>query len=339
MQDHSLQERPSAVRPPSLRVIEGAVPDCPAPEALRVIETLSHRGPRPYCDPDEARRRYRESRKPFLAPLQDVDSVFEVRAPDAPPLKIIRPIGFETGKLHTGVVFLHGGGWTVGDFETYEPLCRQLANAMKAVLVWVDYRLAPEHPYPAAFDDARHALNWVYENHLRLGIDPARLGIAGDSSGGNLAAAASLAAREQTGSFLPRFQILIYPCLDLKATLDSHKLFADGYLLTEELYAWYRQNYICGFVKATHWRLSPLFAHKLSGLPPAVILYAGFDPLRDEAAAYAHRLRQSEVRVKTLYFPDMIHGFLNMGGIIPAASVAIERTALAVEELLNDVSL
>ncbi len=202
---------------------------------------------------------------------------------------------------------------------------------MNAVLVWVEYRLAPEHPYPVAFDDVRHALNWIHDSHASLGIDPNRLGIAGDSSGGNLAAAASLAAREQPGSFLPKFQILIYPCLDLKATLDSHRTFAEGYLLTEELYAWYRRNYICGFVKATHWRLSPLFAHDVSGLPPAVILYVGFDPLRDEAATYAHRLRESGVPVKTLYFPDMIHGFLTMGGTIPAASAAIGRIASAVD--------
>lgn len=337
MQDYSsLQEPPRqpAVGHP-FRVVEGATADRPASEAMRVIESLSHRGPRPYCDPAEARSRYRESRRPFLAPLQDVDSVFEVRSPDSPPLKVIRPSGFEPGKLHTGIVFLHGGGWTVGDFETYEPLCRQIANTMKAVVVWVEYRLAPEHPYPAAFDDTRHALYWVHENHAQLGIDPNRLGIMGDSSGGNLAAAASLAAREQNGSFLPKFQVLIYPCLDLKATLDSHKEFADGYLLTAELYAWYRRNYICGWVKPTHWRLSPLFAHDVSRLPPAVILYAGFDPLRDEASAYAHRLREAGVPVKTLYFPDMIHGFLNMGGAIPAASAAVQRIALAVEELIS----
>lgn len=337
MHDHgSLQKVPQpAGSQRGFRLIDGTAADRPSPEALRVIEALSHRGPRSYSDPDDARARYRESRRPFLAPLEPVDSIFEVRTPDTRPLKIIRPIGFTKDKLHAGIVYLHGGGWTLGDFETYEPLCRQLANAMNAVLIWVDYRLAPEHPYPAAFDDARHALHWAHENHLHLGIDPQQLGIAGDSSGGNLAAAACLAAREQYGSFTPRFQVLIYPCLDLKATLDSHKLFAEGYLLTEDLYAWYRRNYICGFVKATHWRLSPLFAHDVSRLPPAVILYAGFDPLRDEAVAYAHRLEEAKVPVKTLYFPDMIHGFMTMGGAIPAAKPAIARIAHAVKELLD----
>ncbi|HEY4126088.1 MAG TPA: alpha/beta hydrolase [Rhizomicrobium sp.] len=318
-----------------LHLLDGVDPARPAPEALRVIETLSHRGPRAHCDPEEARRRYRESRRPLLAALEPVDSVFEVRSSNAPPMKVIRPLGFEEGKLHTGIVYLHGGGWTVGDFETYEPLCRQLANAANAVVIWVEYRLAPEHPYPAAFDDTRHALHWVHENHVSLGIDPARLGIAGDSSGGNLAAAACLAAREQQGSFLPKFQALIYPCLDLKATLDSHTAFGEGYLLTTDLYAWYRRNYICGFVKSTHWRLSPLFAHDVSRLPPAIILYAGFDPLRDEAAAYAIRLREANVSVKTLYFPDMIHGFINMGGAIPAAKAGVQRIAAAIEETLS----
>ncbi|HTO40512.1 MAG TPA: alpha/beta hydrolase, partial [Rhizomicrobium sp.] len=264
-----------------------------------------------------------------LGPLVAVDSVFEMRSPDAPPLKVIRPSGFEDGKLHTGIVYLHGGGWTVGDFETYEPLCRQLAQANNAVVVFVEYRLAPEHPYPAAFDDTRRALDWVHHNHRQLGIDPAHLGIAGDSSGGNLAAAACLAAREQRGSVQPKFQVLIYPCLDLAAGLASHSTFAEGYLLTETLYRWYRQNYVSGFVKARHWRLSPLFAQSVADLPPAIILYAGFDPLRDEAAAYIDRLRAAQVPVTPLYFPDMIHGFLNMGGAIPAANAAITRIAQA----------
>ncbi len=134
---------------------------------------------------------------------------------------------------------------------------------------------------------------------------------------------------------MPKFQALIYPCLDLKATLDSHTTFGEGYLLTTDLYAWYRRNYVCGFVKSSHWRLSPLFAHDVSRLPPAVILYAGFDPLRDEAAAYAHRLREANVSVKTLYFPDMIHGFLNMGGAISAARAGVERIASAITEIVS----
>jgi len=315
-------------------VVEGAEPTRPSAEALRVIETLSHRGPHIQCTPEEARRRYRESRKPLLGPLVEVDSIYEIRTPEAPPLKIIRPKGFEAGKLHTGIVFLHGGGWTVGDFETYEPLCRQLAAANNAVVVFVEYRLAPEHPYPAAFDDTRRAFDWVHQNHRQLGLDPARLGIAGDSSGGNLAAAACLAAREQRGSAQPKFQILIYPCLDLAAGLASHTSLGEGYLLTSALYGWYRQNYVCGFVKARHWRLSPLFAHNVEGLPPTIILYAGFDPLRDEAAAYITRLQEAKVKVIPLYFPDMIHGFLNMGGAIPAASAAITRIAGALQESL-----
>lgn len=315
-------------------VVEGAEPSRPSPEALRVIETLSHRGPHIHCTPEEARRRYRESRKPLLGPLAEVDSIYAIRKPDAPQLKVIRPKGFEAGKLHTGIVFLHGGGWTVGDFETYEPLCRQLAAANNAVIVFVEYRLAPEHPYPAAFDDTRRAFDWVHQNHRQMGIDPARLGIAGDSSGGNLAAAACLAAREQRGSAQPKFQILIYPCLDLAAGLASHTSLGEGYLLTSALYGWYRQNYICGFMKARHWRLSPLFAHSLERLPPAIILYAGFDPLRDEAAAYITRLQEAKVQVAALYFPDMIYGFLNMGGAIPAASAAITRIARALQESL-----
>jgi len=321
--------------PPVLRRLDTIDVDRPAIQALHVIERLAARAIYPSSDIAAVRRRYAESRKPLLAPLEPVDSIVRIHPPgrEAPPLAVIRPSGFQPGERLPAIVYLHGGGWTVGSLETYEPLCRQLANALNAVIVWVEYRLAPEHPFPAAYDDARTAFQWVQQNHAGLGIDPARIGIGGDSSGGNLAAAACLAAQGQPGSAKPWIQLLLYPCLDLTACMDSHKEFAEGFLLTAELYRWYRRNYVQNHEKPGHWRLSPLFAHDVSGLPPAVILYAGFDPLRDEAAAYAGRLREAGVPVETLFFRDMIHGFLNMGGAIPAARAAVHRIAQAVEML------
>jgi acetyl esterase len=321
------------VQRPRFRLIAGARGGDPATEALRVIEQLMHRGPKPSSDLADVRRRYTESRRPLLTPLEPVESIVHVRpsASGIPPLSIIRPAAYTSGELRPCLVYLHGGGWTVGDFETYEPLCRQLANALGAVVVFVHYRLAPEHPFPAAYDDAQQAFHWVGRNHAWLGVDPERIAIGGDSSGGNLAAAAALAMREHGVRLWA--QILLYPALDMTACMASHKTFAQGYLLTAELYAWYRRNYAQGHEKPGHWRLSPLFAHDVAGLPPSVVLHSGFDPLRDEAIAYAERLRQAGVPTETLSFPDMIHGFLTMGGAIPAAEVAIRRVAVALQLL------
>ena len=193
-------------------------------------------------------------------------------------------------------------------------------------MIWVEYRLAPEAPYPAALDDTLAAWRWVQENHGELGADPTRISIGGDSAGGNLAAVAALILRGQAGN-RPWRQLLLYPCLDMSASLASHRKLADGYLLTAPLYAWYRNNYVPQGVSRDEWRLSPLFVDDLAHLPPAIVLYAGFDPLRDEAAAYVMKLTLAGVPVEPLYFADMIHGFLTMGGAIPAAQVALVRIA------------
>jgi acetyl esterase len=323
------------VRPP-LQMIHNVTSNLPSASALRVIELLSQRGPQPACSLAEIRRRYTESRKPLLARPAAVESIIHVRSNDVRPLTVFRPSGQESGKLLPAIVYLHGGGWSVGTLQTYDPLCRQLANATGSIVIYVDYRLAPEHPFPAAFDDARQALRYVHDNYAWLGIDPHRIGVGGDSAGGNIAAAICLAERNDSSAYQLAFQILLYPCLDMMACMPSHKELSDGYVLTSELYRWYRQNYLGGFEKPGHWRLSPLFAHDVGGLPPAVILYAGFDPLRDEAAAYAERLRRAGGKVQTLYFPDMIHGFMALGGAIPEAEAGFERVASALDILLGD---
>lgn len=326
---------PSAVTP-HLQLVRKGTPALPAASALRAIELLSHRGPWPSRDLAEVRRRYTQSRKPLLAPAPAVESIIHIRSDDVRPLTVIRPEGQASGALLPAIVYLHGGGWTVGSLETYEPLCRQLANATGCVVVYVGYRLAPEHPFPAAFDDARQALRFVHDNYAWLGIDPHRVGIGGDSAGGNLAAAAALAERNDDSACRPAFQLLIYPCLDMMACMPSHQELAEGYLLTSELYRWYRHNYLGGFEKPGHWRLSPLFAHDVAHLPPAVILTAGFDPLRDEATAYATRLRKAGVKVRTLHFSGMIHGFLGLGGAIPEAQAGLEQIAAALDEIRSD---
>jgi acetyl esterase len=316
-----------------LRLAHEAHPERPHSSALKVIETLSAIIP-PRGNIQGLRAHHAKSRRQFLAPIEPVHSVFHMHgAPNVPRLVVIRPKQYEAVKSLPAMVFLHGGGWTLGAFETYEPLCRQLANATGSILIWVDYRLAPEHPYPAAFDDTRAALRWVYDNALRLGVDEERIMLAGDSAGGNLAAAVCLAERNERTPYQPWRQILLYPCLDMSACMPSHKKFAEGYLLTAGLYRWYRDNYVGGTAKPSRWQLSPLFAPDLTGLPPTVLLHAGFDPLRDEASAYAMKLSLADVPLQTLYFSDMIHGFLTMGGAIPAAGAAVTRIGQALETL------
>ncbi|MEI9996977.1 MAG: alpha/beta hydrolase fold domain-containing protein [Rhizomicrobium sp.] len=307
----------------------------PAAEALQVSAQLACRAPQPFDDIEELRRRYEACRKPFVPAREAVDSVFHVhpRAGEGPPVSVIRPIASVDRKSMSAILFLHGGGWTAGTFEIYEPLCRQIANATDSIVVYVHYRLAPEHPFPAAFDDTRAALRWVHANRRWLGIDPDRIALAGDGAGGNLAAAACLAECNEATGYQPHRQILLYPCLDMSACMPSHKTPDAHGPLTAQMHRRYRQAYAAGHSKPGLWRLSPLFAYDVSRLPPSVILYAGFDRLRDEAVAYAGRLQESGVPVESLGFADMIHDFMLLGGALAAANVAVRRVAQAVAGL------
>lgn len=318
----------TSARVTALRLVSAA-PDAPHPTARRVVEILSQEKP-DGLGIAALRRHYNLSRRQFLTELEPVESVFHIHPaePGVPRLTIIRPRNFRAGTRIPALVYLHGGGWSLGSLATYEPFCRALANKTGQIVVWVEYRLAPEAPYPAALDDTLAAWRWIQQNYREIGADPARISIGGDSSGGNLAAVAALILRGETG-IQPWRQVLLYPCLDLSASLASHRRLAEGYLLTAQMYAWYRDNYAPPGLSRDDWRLSPLFAEDLAHLPPAIVLYSGFDPLRDEAAAYIMKLTLAGVPVESLYFADMIHGFLTMGGVIPAANTAIGRIAHA----------
>jgi acetyl esterase len=317
----------------TLRLVHNE-PDAPHSTAQRITEILSATPLPADADIRAIRHRYNLSRRQFLAEMEPVENIFHILPAErgVPRLTVIRPRNYRQDQKLPALVFLHGGGWTLGSLATYEPFCRSLANTTGQIVIWVEYRLAPEAPYPAALDDTLAAWRWVQQNHGELGADPARISIGGDSAGGNLAAVAVLVLKHQTG-IQPWRQVLLYPCLDMSASLASHRKLADGYLLTAPLYAWYRDNYAPAGIARDDWRLSPLFADDLSGLPPTVLLYAGFDPLRDEAAAYAMKLTLAGVPVETLYFADMIHGFLTMGGAIPAAQAAVNRVAEALSVL------
>lgn len=239
----------------------------------------------------------------------------------------------ELGGPHPLIVFLHGGGFVLGDLDSHDVPCRLLARHAGAHVLAVDYRLAPEHPFPAPVEDAVAAFRWACRHAGELGADPARVAIGGDSAGGNLAAVVSrLAARE--GEQLPALQLLIYPATELERRSRSHDLFDEGFLLIRRDMDWFGRQYRGGHDAADP-RLSILRAADLSGLPPALLITAGFDPLRDEGEAYAERLVQAGVPVLRRRFPGLIHGFLNMTGVSRSSREAVVEIAGVTRALLR----
>lgn len=232
------------------------------------------------------------------------------------------------------LVYFHGGGWVIGSLATHDGLCRALADAAGAVVMAVDYRLAPEHKFPAAPEDAYAAVRWAAAHAADLGTDPGRLAVGGDSAGGNLAAVVTHLARDRGGPPL-RFQLLIYPATDATMALPSIRENGDGYLLTAADMRWFYGHYLRTPADATDPLASPLQARRFDALPPAFVLTAEFDPLRDEGEAYATRLREAGIPVELRRYDGMIHGFVPMLGALARAREAVAdmgralRTALA----------
>jgi acetyl esterase len=229
------------------------------------------------------------------------------------------------------VVFYHGGGWVLGGLESYDPLCRALVDVGDVAVLSVDYRLAPEHPFPAGFEDAYAAAAWAAEHADRLNCDPDRLAVAGDSAGGNLAAAVCLAARDRNGPAIDA-QALIYPSVAAPGihTFESHVENGEGYFLERESIAWFFDRYLADTADRRTAYVAPLLAQDLSGLPPATVLTAGFGPLRDEGEAYTARLEAADVPVRRESFPGMIHGFVSMLDDVDRAE---DRVAAVAEDL------
>ena len=245
------------------------------------------------------------------------------------PVRIYTPRG--DGPFPT-LVFFHGGGWVICDLDTHDNLCRSLTNRACCVVVSVDYRLAPEHKFPAAVEDAYAATQWVANNAHRINGDPARIAVGGDSAGGNLAAVVAIMARDQDGPALT-YQLLIYPATDVSsANTDSHRNYADGYFLTRGDGEWFCGHYLNCEEDRLHHRASPLLAPDLSGLPPALVITAEFDVLRDEGESYAKRLKKAGVSVKCTRYKGMIHGFMSMDGLLNQAGTGIEEASAAPRE-------
>src|SRR4051812_39662882 len=250
----------------------------------------------------------------------------------AKPLSIPAPHGTIPARVYTPkqlrktaglapcLVFYHGGGWVIGDLDSHDVVCRKLAHEGELIVISIDYRLAPEHKFPAAVDDAIAATKWISANARALGIDAARLTAGGDSAGGNLAAVVALAARDGDGPKLAG-QLLIYPATDFAMTHPSHREPETSILLTHSVIKWFCNHYL-GDADIDDWRASPARAKTLAGLPPAYVLTAGGDPLRDEGDEYAKRLKQDGVPITYRHFAGQFHGFFTMGKLLNQANIA-----------------
>jgi acetyl esterase len=224
------------------------------------------------------------------------------------------------------VTYFHGGGWVQGDLETHHGLCARLAKHAGALVVAVDYRLAPEHKFPAAVEDCLAAYRWVRARGRDIGADPARVAVAGDSAGGNLSAVVSQLAASGAGP-VPACQVLIYPAVDFALDTDSHRDLADGHVIPRDRIAWYTEQYLRSPADQADLRASPLRAPSLAGQPPSLIVTAGFDPLRDEGRAYADRLREAGVDVVYREYPGQIHAFVSLTKAIPQGMACTREIA------------
>lgn len=282
--------------------------------------------------PGEARIFYKERRFATQPDPQAVAAIEEIAVPGPAgnvPVRSYRPKEASDDAALAGLVYYHGGGHTIGDLDTHDVLCRELCNRSGFAVFSVDYRLGPEHKFPAAVDDSYAVLQWIARHAEKLSINPARIAVGGDSAGGNLAAVMSLMARNSGGPAIA-YQLLIYPATDLRFLTPSHKANGQGYLLTTEVIEYFTANYLNGDSDRLDWRASPALARDHRALPPALVITAGYDPLCDEGREYAELLRAAGNQVEYIDYPGQIHGFITMGKVIAQANEAV---ALCAERL------
>ena len=310
------------------------------PQMQGVLEGAARSALPPYhtLGAPEARRLYKETRAALAPRVPEVAEVRDLAAGGPAgtiPVRLYRGLGTASGAQLPVLVYFHGGGWTVGDLDTHDIICRTLANRARCAVVAVDYRLGPEHKFPAAVEDSLAATRWVAAQANSLGIDAARIAVGGDSAGGNLAAVAAISLRD-AGAPPLALQALIYPATDQRLDTASHARFAEGYLLTRDNILWFRDNYLKPD-DYDDWRASPLRTADLTHLPPAHIITAGFDPLLDEGRAYSDRLVAAGVPVLYECFEGMAHGFVTMGGVVAAANHALYRLGQSLAQAFNPV--
>jgi len=300
------------------------------PDASAVLAAFREAGRPPYetLTPAEAREFYLQAKPvahpepPELAAVKELT----IPGPAGPiPARLYTPktLRRPNGKSPC-MVFFHGGGWVIGDLDSHDVVCRFLAHEGGMLVISVDYRLAPEHKFPAAADDAVAATRWIADNAAQFEIDTGRLFVGGDSAGGNLSAIVAIDARDHAGPKLAG-QLLIYPATDFRMSHPSHSEPETDCLLTHSVMRWFADHYLAGPADIDNWRASPARMENLKGLPPAYVLIAGADPLRDEGTEYARRLADAGVAVTHKAYPGQFHGFITMGKILPKANDALHE--------------
>ena len=306
------------------------------PQAKALLDLIVERGvpPTHTLSPQDARRFYLERRSATQPEPRAVAEVLNLSAPaphGAIPLRLYRPA--DAARPAPTLVYYHGGGWTMGNLDSHDVLCRQLADESGFVVVSVDYRMGPEHRFPAAVDDVLAATRWLQAQAGALGLDATRFAVGGDSAGGNLAAVVALAWRDAGESVPLKFQLLIYPATDMRMAAPSHTSNGQGYLLTSDTIQYFRSHYLSP-EQYTDWQASPLLHADLSGLPPALVITAGFDPLRDEGRQYADALSAAGSPAQYVCFERQIHGFITMGRLLDEAHTAVDLCAAALRRSL-----
>ena len=232
------------------------------------------------------------------------------------------------------LVFFHGGGWVIGSVETHDGLCRMIANGSGCRVISVEYRLSPESKFPGPVDDAVAAVEWIEKNAAQLGVDANRLAVGGDSAGGALAAVVAQIAKEKGAPKLA-YQLLLFPVTQIGEETTSLREYAEGYFLERRTLEWFYANYLPTGADSKDVRISPLFARDMSGLPPAYVMLAGFDPLHDEGLQYAEKLRMAGIAVIVADYPDMVHDFIYLQAVLPQAAEALNAAAKALKAALT----
>jgi acetyl esterase len=306
------------------------------PQVIKILKEAEALGLPAYQDlsPTEARKQMLDQAPP-LQPNLSVKKVVDRKIPGPEggiPIRLYYPAGDAPFPV---LVYFHGGGWVIGDLDTHHGFCHALAKTSGCLVVAVDYRLAPEHRYPAAVEDAYAATRWVAENSGLIQADPERFAVCGDSAGGHLAAVVSMMARDRKG---PRIdlQILIYPITDCSFDTPSYEENQEGYMLSRDLMKWFWNHFINDEREADDPYVSPLRAKNLGDLPRALILTAEYDPLRDEGEAYGKKLQEAGVNVTLTRYPGMIHAFIRMTAVLDKANDALDQVAGTLREVLKN---
>ena len=309
------------------------------PQVEALLEMSRQAGARPFevLSPEEARAAYAAGWDVMQPATEDVasvrDQVIQTRSGGL-TLRIYRGTGTRPDEALPCMVFLHGGGWVIGNLQSHDRICRALANRAGICIVAVDYRLAPEHPFPAALEDAAAALQWVSDNALALSITPGRIGVGGDSAGGNLAAVLALMGRDGAAP-ATMFQALIYPVVDLTASSDSYRRVTSALPLTAATMHYFIDHYAPTMSDRLDWRASPLKAETLAGTPPALVVTVAHDPLCDEGRAYAKRLEDDGVRVTSVHLSDHMHGMLMHGKLIAASNLMVDHVGAVLRDAMH----